>query len=57
MRGLLALVGGGAWDAEGHAVQRRLAEAAGGGRVLLIAAAAAYEDPASVVATASRSSA
>jgi cyanophycinase len=52
MRGLLAFVGGGAWDADGHAVQHRLAEASAGGRVLLIAAAAAYEDPASVVAAA-----
>jgi cyanophycinase len=52
MRGLLALVGGGAWDADGRAVQHRLAEASAGGRVLLIAAAAAYEDPAQVVAAA-----
>jgi cyanophycinase len=51
-RGLLALVGGGAWDADGQAVQRRLADAAGGGRVLLVPAAAAYEDPGAVVAAA-----
>jgi cyanophycinase len=52
MRGLLAFVGGGAWDADGSAIQGRLADASAGGRVLLIAAAAAYEDPAGVVATA-----
>jgi cyanophycinase len=51
-RGLLALVGGRAWDADGQAVQRRLADAAAGGRVVLVPAAAAYEDPAAVVAAA-----
>jgi cyanophycinase len=45
MPGLLALVGGGAWDVDGGEVPRRIVDTAGGAPVLLVGTAAAYEDP------------
>jgi cyanophycinase len=48
MPGLLALVGGSAWDADGGAVQRRIVASAGDGSVLLVLTAAAYEDSGAV---------